>query len=335
MNKILTIIVPTYNGGDKLKWSLGTLMPLVKEVEDRVQVLVNDNCSTDNTEEIVRTLMAQYPGLIDYHRQSKNLGSDPNFFDAAERARTKYICLMGDDDKVTPMYFNVIFSVLEKYPNLAYINYNMLVTTYEGMYLGIREKQTVSHYYERGVDFVLDHMDPPSLMTSNVFLREPFVEAYHSATELDYPGYNWYYCMLKSIMHAQCYYIGYPIAMCGEPTGGKEWKKDEAYYAIYGLGHIFKDLSADSPSIYEAWKKRMFVENNAKWYISCVMENKDYYSGEIFQKMLPFIDSDHYKRLFSLALKNSSRMYLWKTDPAEFLNICFNKLFSLLRKLNK
>ena len=325
------MVIPTYNGGERLKWSLGQLLPLAKKVEDKVAVLVNDNCSTDNTEEVVREFALQYKGLLDYHRQSENIGADRNYFDGATRSTTKYVCIMGDDDIITPSYFDAIFGILQEYPELAYINYNMMDITYAGKFLDIRDKHTKSQYYKDGMDFVKDHLEAPSLLTSNVFLREPFLDAYHSASNLDYPGYNWFYCMLKSILHSPCYYIGYPIAMDGKPEGGPGWKKYTALYYFYGLGHLFKDLSIEAPAIYEEWVKRHFWigHPDLEYLIHVVADNKEYYKGEKFKKIYPYIESDYYRKRFKWALEYSSRMYLWKCNPRHFLKMYIRRLFIL------
>lgn len=328
------MVVPTYNGGERLKWSLGQLLPLTKKVEDKVAVLVNDNCSTDNTEEVVREFALQYKGLLDYHRQSENIGADRNYFDGAARSRTKYVCIMGDDDIITPSYFDAIFGILQEHPELAYINYNMMDITYAGKFLNIRDKHTNSQYYRNGMDFVKDHLEVPSLITSNVFLREPFLEVYHNTPHLDYPGYNWFYCMLKSILHSPCYYIGYPIAMDGKPEGGPGWKKYTALYYFYGLGHLFKDLSIEAPAIYEEWVKRHFWigHPDLEYLIHVVADNKEYYKGEKFKKIYPYIESDYYKKRFKWALEYSSRMYLWKCNPRHFLKIYIRRLLHLVAK---
>ena len=325
------MVIPTYNGGERLKWSLGQLLPLAKKVEDKVAVLVNDNCSTDNTEVVVREFALQYRGLLDYHRQPENIGADRNYFDGAARSTTKYVCIMGDDDIITPSYFDALFGILQEHPELAYINYNMMDITYAGKFLNIRDKHTNSQYYRNGMDFVKDHLEVPSLITSNVFLREPFLGVYHNTPHLDYPGYNWFYCMLKSILHSPCYYIGYPIAMDGKPEGGPGWKKYTALYYFYGLGHLFKDLSIEAPAIYEEWVKRHFWigHPDLEYLIHVVADNKEYYKGEKFKKIYPYIESDYYKKRFKWALEYSSRMYLWKCNPRHFLKMYIRRLFFL------
>lgn len=337
MNKILTIVIPTYNGGERLKWSLGQLLPLVKKVEDKVAILVNDNCSTDDTENTVRDLMSLYPGLITYHKQKENIGQDGNFFDGVERAATKYVCLWGDDDTPTPVYFDVIFGLLEQHPDLAYINYNMMDVTYDGKFLGMRDKHTVSHYYQDGMAFVKEHQEAPSLITSNVFLREPFSEVYHNTPNLDYPGYNWFYCMLKSIMHVPCYYVGFPIAMDGKPEGGPGWNNSYPLYFLYGMGRIFKELSKNNPALYDSWKERQFIQGNPNMenLLNIVASNRELYRNKYFDKIYPNVETDYYRKRFKWAVTCSPRMFSFKRSPYNFLSSYFYKALAPIRWVAK
>ena len=50
-DKLLTIAIPTYNGSKTISDMLNILLP---QVDDRVEIIISDNCSTDNTEDIIR-----------------------------------------------------------------------------------------------------------------------------------------------------------------------------------------------------------------------------------------------------------------------------------------
>ena len=51
INPYLSICIPTYNRSEVLKESL---MQLLKYEGDDIEVVISDNCSPDNTEEVVR-----------------------------------------------------------------------------------------------------------------------------------------------------------------------------------------------------------------------------------------------------------------------------------------
>jgi glycosyltransferase involved in cell wall biosynthesis len=78
-----------------------------------VEVLVSDNCSPDETPAVVEgAIKAGLP--IQYIRNETNLGWALNFAQAYERARGKYILLMGDDDFLFDGALSLIVNLLTR-----------------------------------------------------------------------------------------------------------------------------------------------------------------------------------------------------------------------------
>jgi abequosyltransferase len=92
---LLTIAIPTYNRCELLDQSLRILMPQVAKYQD-VEVLVSDNCSSDDTPSVVERYLAT--GQLRHQRHSSNIGPDPNFVSCYEGATGKYFWMCGDDD---------------------------------------------------------------------------------------------------------------------------------------------------------------------------------------------------------------------------------------------
>jgi glycosyltransferase involved in cell wall biosynthesis len=76
----VTIGVPVYNGGRLLR---DMLESLEKQTYRRFHVVICDNASTDETEEIARSFTARDP-RFSYHRNPENIGAAPNFNRAYE-----------------------------------------------------------------------------------------------------------------------------------------------------------------------------------------------------------------------------------------------------------
>lgn len=95
MNKepILSICIPTYNRGEMLKQSIQYMIPVCRD--NNIQIIVSDNASPDNTQDIMKVLSNEY-GFIHYHRHTRNIGSDDNFEYVLKMADTKYRWLMSD-----------------------------------------------------------------------------------------------------------------------------------------------------------------------------------------------------------------------------------------------
>lgn len=91
MEKKLSICIPTYNRRKFLERSINALLP---QLNDDVEVLIGNNCSSDDTDEYCKTLDSR----IIYHKQPENIGPDRNFLWLMDNAKGKYIILLSDDD---------------------------------------------------------------------------------------------------------------------------------------------------------------------------------------------------------------------------------------------
>lgn len=97
---LLTIAIPTYNRSRYLRELLSALHDQVVG-ESRVELIVSDNASPDDTPCVVGEF--QERGLpVRYLRNVENIGADGNFLQCFEEARGKYFWLFGDDDILLP-----------------------------------------------------------------------------------------------------------------------------------------------------------------------------------------------------------------------------------------
>lgn len=95
---LLTIAIPTWNRAKFLEHNLNQLRSEMKTIPAGiVEIMVSDNCSHDNTAEVVANAIAT--GLpIRYLRNEKNIGWGGNFCQCFEKAEGQYVLLLGDDD---------------------------------------------------------------------------------------------------------------------------------------------------------------------------------------------------------------------------------------------
>jgi len=92
-NKLLSVVIPTYNRADFLDNSLKVHIPLARE--HNIQIFIFDNASSDSTKIVVEKWQEIYP-LIHYHRHIVNVGPENNFEMALKYPKTSYIWLLGD-----------------------------------------------------------------------------------------------------------------------------------------------------------------------------------------------------------------------------------------------
>ncbi len=94
---ILSICIPTYNRASYLDNTLTQLTKNVifKETDD-VEIVISDNCSTDNTEDVCRKFIRKFPRKIIYRKQKENT-KDKNFSTVLKMGRGKYLKLNNDN----------------------------------------------------------------------------------------------------------------------------------------------------------------------------------------------------------------------------------------------
>jgi len=107
---ILTIAVPTYNRSAKLALLLRNLAPQVVD-DPRVELIVSDNCSPDDTPAVVGSFVDA--GLrCRYIRNQENIGPDGNFLQCYGMASGKYLWVFSDDDVILPGTVDTILRLI-------------------------------------------------------------------------------------------------------------------------------------------------------------------------------------------------------------------------------
>lgn len=120
MSKLLTISVPTYNGSRTIRNMLEILLP---QCDNRVEIIICDNASTDNTGDIIAECARKYP-FVQYIRNNQNIGPDSNFFLCMTMAKGKYTLLLSDDDILVENSLPVILEFLEKNDDMSLVYLN-------------------------------------------------------------------------------------------------------------------------------------------------------------------------------------------------------------------
>lgn len=125
MSKLLTIAIPTYNRAPLLDKQLSWLSRAIKGFEDEVEVLVSDNCSTDNTQEVIARWKEQMTGVtFNSRKNSQNLGVMKNIMQCLVGARTKYVWAIGDDDPIEERALSFTINKFRKYDDISLVFLN-------------------------------------------------------------------------------------------------------------------------------------------------------------------------------------------------------------------
>jgi len=92
---LVSIGIPTYNRANgKL---LNVIRRALEQTYQNVEVIVSDNCSSDNTTEVVQSVKDE---RLKYVRHETNIGANNNFNHCLKEARGEYFLLFHDDDMI-------------------------------------------------------------------------------------------------------------------------------------------------------------------------------------------------------------------------------------------
>jgi glycosyltransferase involved in cell wall biosynthesis len=99
---LVSIAIPTFNRANG--YLKQALQASIQQKYPEIEIIVSDNCSNDNTEEVVRGF--EDP-RIRYIRQTENIGMNNNFNYCVDQARGAYFLLLPDDDLIDEDFLDI------------------------------------------------------------------------------------------------------------------------------------------------------------------------------------------------------------------------------------
>lgn len=170
----VSIIVTAYNQENYIEEALLSLVN--QKTTFNYEIIVGEDCSTDNTRSILTTLQKKYPNIITLIFNEKNLGIAGNWTSTMRQSNAEYLAICEGDDYWTDIHkLQKQVDFLEKHPT-----YGMVCTDYskffekDGSY---RENCFKIDKYLKEVkfeDFVYDRstiMSGTVLFKKNLFLE--------------------------------------------------------------------------------------------------------------------------------------------------------------------
>lgn len=107
------VLIPTRERAEVLRWALKTV---TTQNYDNLEIIVSDNCSSDNTEEVVRE--ANDP-RVRYVRTPRRVSMSENWEFALSHASDGWVFILGDDDGLLPGAIEKLVSILGNDRSLA------------------------------------------------------------------------------------------------------------------------------------------------------------------------------------------------------------------------
>lgn len=104
-----SVIIPTYNRSNFLKLSI---LSALRQKDVSLEVIVIDDCSTDDTKELVESLRDK---RIKYWKNKNRVGTSQNFINCFRKSSGNYIFTLGDDDFILDsLTLNNVLAAMKK-----------------------------------------------------------------------------------------------------------------------------------------------------------------------------------------------------------------------------
>ena len=173
-NPTVSVAVITYNHEPFISQAIESV--LMQETVFVVELVIGEDCSTDDTRRIVQAYAAKYPNVIRALLPEKNLGMARNYDEVWQACRGKYVAwLEGDDSWRTPQKLQKQVALMEAKPHYSMCGTKtqFINASSDGIErdVGVLEPATLKPEYDLS-DFLIRY----PMHTSSMLLRRGLVQ---------------------------------------------------------------------------------------------------------------------------------------------------------------
>lgn len=115
---LISVIIPSYNRADTVGETIESIV--AQEgigTEYNLEIVIGDDCSTDNAREVLEQYRQKYPDLIRLFLREQNVGLGANWAMCVKDCRGKYICNCDNDDYWhNPQKLHLQLEYMESHP---------------------------------------------------------------------------------------------------------------------------------------------------------------------------------------------------------------------------
>lgn len=205
------VIITSYNYGNFLIEAIESVLRQTRQVDE---ILISDDCSSDNTAEIAVSYQKKYPKLITFNKNQKNLGIVEHFRKAIKLTRSDYICILGADNRLRSDYIEKTSMILDAdekigiaytdfafFGKYAHIIYNKFFKQWKGP---IKENFCIIQFPNFNENTKKILYERNFIHGSSLFKRTSYNDVAGYKEKIDIPeDYHLFLRMVKKGWHAQ------------------------------------------------------------------------------------------------------------------------------------
>jgi glycosyltransferase involved in cell wall biosynthesis len=204
----VSVAVTTYNHEKYIAQAIESI--LMQNIDFDYEIVIGDDCSTDNTRDILLDFKKMYPDKIQLLLPEKNTGADSNefFIKVFQACRSEYVALLdGDDYWTSPHKLQKQVDFLDSHPECSMCFHNAKVF-YEDGSRGARNLNPVN---QKEILILEDLLAGNVIATSSSMLRRGLLGEFPDWFLKAFPG-DWIFFILFA-RHGNIGYINEVMSM--------------------------------------------------------------------------------------------------------------------------
>ncbi|MGR2679973.1 glycosyltransferase family 2 protein [Chromobacterium haemolyticum] len=158
---MISVVIPAYNYAQYLP---DTLNSILRQGIDDLEIIVCDDCSTDNTAEVIQKFAAKDP-RVKYYLNDKNLGATLNINQAVKKASGDYIVLVGADDMLAPNSLKTLKEALDQHPECGFVYGRYTLINENNQHFPLQHPGWLDH------DYFGERDELPNLLTFDCYIN--------------------------------------------------------------------------------------------------------------------------------------------------------------------
>ena len=93
---LISTIIPSYNRANTVGETIESIV--AQKVDADIEIVIGDDCSTDNAREVLEQYRQKYPDIIRLFLRERNVGLGANWAQCVKDCRGEFICNCDNDD---------------------------------------------------------------------------------------------------------------------------------------------------------------------------------------------------------------------------------------------
>lgn len=298
---ILSILIPTYNRVNDLEKNLNLICSFITEVknEDQVCLIVSNNKSTDNTKSVVEDIIELYPKIqIKLFNQKDNIGLEKNALFILDKAETKYIMYLGDDDYFEKEYLTTVLKLINNESDIFNIIPSYVPIDLNGRIIkGGRDIGLTSYKYQKGFRNCLENSWRGHQLSGIVLYRPSLYKLYKENKVSNI--YPFIFFVAINCLRGSTYHLtDYPLKITQPGQDKKDWNygKDGLLSEVFdnyiklNVLNIFQITLLQIRFLSrQSWRLWNYKDMGVNKFIRAIMElYKSKKATFLFKLILPF-----------------------------------------------